>query len=433
MSRARALGLAVALLAVSAPTARAGDVAQVRLGSTLVDLVVGTDGGAWVQIMRERGSDAIGRAFPDGRFVTAGVEDYPESAALGPDGQAWFKTDAREFVRSDAAGALSALRLPGTRPFLGQALATGPDGALWVLTPRGDRLAHVTPAGAVTYTPAAIPACERTEFGTAGSPIFMSMQRASDGAMWIVDNGCSRFVRVAAAGTTQFPVMLPDPGEAAPDAAGGMWFAGEEPGHVDAAGRVRRFRLPGGSASGVAVAPDGSAWFATAFCRLARITPDGEVTSAPTPIPAQRIGFDPAGGMWLASSTRLVHVAPGEGFGACDETAPSVRVNGGRDRISLRELRRGVRVVLREPAVVTPLLFFADDEDDDSFAAAGPPPIIVEQAAGRTLRVTIPARRFARFRRMLAAGKRPLLGLNLRLSDRDGNTTLEQFPLRVRR
>jgi hypothetical protein len=162
------------------------------------------------------------------------------------------------------------------------------------------------------------------------------------------------------------------------------------------------------------------------------VTPDGELTTAPTPIPAVRIAFDPAGGMWLASPTRLVHVAAGEPFGPCDERPPTVRVNRGRDRIGLRELRRGVRVAVREPALVTPLLFFSDDEDDTDFGSANPPTIVVDDPRGRTVRVRIARGRVRRFARSLAAGQRPVLGVALRVADRDGNSDLLQFSLRVR-
>ena len=431
VSRASAVAV-LAALACATP-AQAADVTRVRLGSSITDLVTGPDGGAWVQITRDRGDEAIGRATPDGRFSTARVEQYPEAAALGPDGQAWFKLDAREFVRSDGVGRQTSVRLPGSRPFLGQPMATGADGTLWALTVPDHRFAHITPAGGVSYTPTGIPDCGKTDFLAAGSPIFTSMERASDGAMWLVDAGCSRLVRVAATQTTQFKLELPDPMGAAADAAGGMWFAGERPGHVDAAGRVRRFDLDTGGATDVAVASDGGAWFATGSCTLARVTPDGELTTAPTPIPARQIAFDPAGGMWLASATRLVHVAPGEAFGTCDDSAPEARVNRGRDRIGLRELRRGVRVAVREPALVTPILFFSDDEDDTDFGTAVPRSIVVDEPRGGALRVRIAPARVRRFARMLAAGRQPVLGVALRLDDREGNSTLQQFALRVRR
>src|SRR4051812_41563428 len=94
---------AVLALTFSAP-AHAADVAHVRLGSTIKALVAAPDGGAWVRV--ERAHDgALGRAFADGRFATARVDDLLLGAgAVGPDGQAWFTSGLREFTRVDAGG-----------------------------------------------------------------------------------------------------------------------------------------------------------------------------------------------------------------------------------------------------------------------------------------------------------------------------------------
>jgi hypothetical protein len=168
-----------------------------------------------------------------------------------------------------------------------------------------------------------------------------------DGAMWIVDQGCERLLRVTTTGTSA--VARGQHVEAiAPDADGGMWFVAVPPshevGHVDAAGTVKRFEIEDAPATDVAVAPDGSAWFALDTCRLARVTLAGDVTMTPAPIPARRLGFDPAGGLWLASHTRLVHVAPGEPAGPCDDRAATLRISPGQDggTISLKALRRGL-------------------------------------------------------------------------------------------
>jgi len=58
----------LAALALAAP-AQAGVVAEMKVGSSLDDLIVGPDGGAWVFLDR-RGASAVGRAEPDGRFRT---------------------------------------------------------------------------------------------------------------------------------------------------------------------------------------------------------------------------------------------------------------------------------------------------------------------------------------------------------------------------
>src|SRR5687768_7011262 len=113
--RNHTVSLAVALIAIAllAPPAAATDVTRVRLGSSLEDLIAGPDGGAWVRIQRGTRA-ALGRASPDGRFVTAAVDDSVDDAggALGPDGQAWFTSGLRQLVRMDAAGQVSIVGIP---------------------------------------------------------------------------------------------------------------------------------------------------------------------------------------------------------------------------------------------------------------------------------------------------------------------------------
>ena len=72
----------------------------------------------------------------------------------------------------------------------------------------------------------------------------------------------------------------------------------------------------------------------------------------PAPIPARRLAFDPAGGLWLASAARLVHNAPA---GACDDRPPSVRVS--RAAASRRCAAASASRV-REPSFVTASAFY---------------------------------------------------------------------------
>src|SRR3954452_18758672 len=93
--RNHAFSLAAALTVLASVPAQAADVTHVRLGSAIDALIAGPDGGAWVRITRPH-RVVLGRAFPDGRFVTASSEAFADSGnALGPDGQAWFKAGLR--------------------------------------------------------------------------------------------------------------------------------------------------------------------------------------------------------------------------------------------------------------------------------------------------------------------------------------------------
>ena len=81
-----------------------------------------------------------------------------------------------------------------------------------------------------------------------------------------------------------------------------------------------------------AVAPDGSVWLALGTCTLARVTPDGVLSTTPAPLPARNSAFDGTGELWLSNRLRL---ARGLG-GPCDDVAPKARVP---KRISLRAAR----------------------------------------------------------------------------------------------
>jgi hypothetical protein len=295
----------------------------------------------------------------------------------------------------------------------------------------------------VKYSPSRVPACAAQVEDT---QILMAMERAADGAMWIVDTGCERLIRVTATAVSAVPIRNGDPGVIAPDATGGMWFTkefdAEHVGHADAAGNVRQFKLPQSYASDiavatdVAVAADGSAWFALAGCTLVRVSPAGEVTTAPAPIPARRLAFDPAGGMWLASGARLVHVAPGEPFGPCDERPPSLRIGPGRDggAVSLRALRcaGGLRLTVREPTAVSAFALYSFSRADSDSAVGAVHNTVVSEARGRTIRYRVPPAQLRRFARRLAAGDRTSLVLFASAADADGNATGLTHTVRVK-
>ena len=82
-----------------------------------------------------------------------------------------------------------------------------------------------------------------------------------------------------------------------------MWFTGDnlEPhvGHIDVAGKVRRWRTPRrlGNADGIAVGPDGTAHLAFGRCVLGRLAPGKALELSGTPIPARQLAFDPNGGL----------------------------------------------------------------------------------------------------------------------------------------
>src|SRR3954451_20848468 len=111
--RNHAFSLAAALTLLTRAPAQAADVTHVRLGSSIDALIAGQDGGAWVRVTRAH-DVALGRAFPDGRFLTVRSDALRGlGSALGPDGQAWFPSGVHSFARMDTAGRVTKVAFDG--------------------------------------------------------------------------------------------------------------------------------------------------------------------------------------------------------------------------------------------------------------------------------------------------------------------------------
>jgi hypothetical protein len=81
--------------------------------------------------------------------------------------------------------------------------------------------------------------------------------------------------------------------------------------------------------------------------------------------------------------------------------------------------------------VLEAIEFFYDDKDSDRFDVGGRRRI-VQRADGRTLRLRVSAARVRRFARLLERGNQPVYALAISSADREGNSTYDQFVLRVR-
>jgi streptogramin lyase len=409
--------LAAALALLFAAPAQAADVARVPLGQEIGELLAAPNGGAWVSIVRPGATD-VGLATPDNAFRTFPIADLAiyERAALAPDGNAWFRA-AQGFVRVDSSGTTAPVPHADYAPGV---YAIGPDGAAWLA--RNNELIRIAPDGTTTTTALRVDRCKRVGAS--------AIARASDGAMWLADSLCG-LIRLAPDGTVTRVVKVKSwPWKLAADGAGGVWFAAQfdaSAGHVDAAGKVTVAKTKA-SWSDVAVAPDGSAWFAGWRCRLLRVTPNGEQTVVRAPIPANRIAFDPGGGLWLASPARLVHNEPA---GACDQTPPAYRITPsfktnreGYGTVSLAGLRRarGFKIRFTEPVDVEGYLLEPREEDPFTGVAK-----IVTAEHGATLRIPVSSRRL----RSWAKRKRVDLELAVEVKDREGNYADTDVVLRV--
>jgi streptogramin lyase len=420
----------VVALTAAAP-AQAGVVFQTKLGSSVEDMVVGPAGGAWVFIDRPGRHDAIGRAEPDGRFRTAATDEYSVAGTLGPDGRAWYRIGNARFQRADAAGTLDTVGPEGADDGVGSVFAAGPDGTMWLPTYLRDAVWHMSPDGTRVRIPTAFPKpCDSVAE-------LVDMTKASDGAMWLADQDCAQLVKLGAAGASTIALEF-EPEDLAPDAAGGVWVGGElerSIAHVDAAGTVTAFDLPDDApfTEDVAVAPDGSAWFATGRCRLLRVTPAGEMTTSRAPIHVDEVGVDAAGGLWGAGQGGLAHLVPGEPVDKCDDRAPSVRISPGGTSISLRTLRRrgAFTITVREPALVYALAVYFDGVQREGDASDSLDRI-VRTPRGARLRYRVTRAELRRLADQLAAGRKPSVTINAIARDAEGNSDVATVIARIK-
>jgi streptogramin lyase len=420
---------AAAAFALAAP-AQAGIVGEAQLGSFMHSLVVGPDGGAWVTIERP-GRGAVGRAGLDGSFRTTLSDEDGSPGVFGPDGKAWFRTGPATFLRADAGNALDTVRVGDSDDPVQDPFAIGADGTLWAPTLDYDAFWHITADGNRVRVPATFPKPCDTYVD------YTDMVAAADGAMWLADRLCDRLIRVGPAGTTTVALDI-DPEDLAADHAGGVWVSGSLEHsvlHVDAAGEVTPFTVPDEAyTDAVAVAPDGSAWFLAAACELLRVTETGAMTTSPTPIQADELGFDPAGGIWLKGYARLAHLAPGEPAAPCDRRAPKARISPNVSKLSLRRLRRRheFTITVREPAMLEIDATYIDDTDHDADADRSLERI-VRSPTGGTLRYRIPQRRIRTLERIVAAKHKARLIVSAVTTDLDGNPEATVVIARVTR
>ena len=396
-------------------SAQAADTLRLGLQSTLRQVVTGPDGGAWAGVYSYEHSRII-RVMPQGALRPTPVEYLGGDGGLGPDGQAWFP-EGRGVMRIDAAGAQTAIPLESV-PF-GQ-LTTGPDGTAWLTG--NDVILRVAPDGTVSPTPLTVPGCPKFR------PY--ALARASDGAMWFSD--LCGLVRLPPGGSA---AVVASPRRVwarklVPDQQGGVWFSTDhEPGggHVAANGRVTLLKSkdPFGMQD-VAVAPDGSAWFAGGKCTLSRASAHGTLTTQRTAIPAWYVGFDPSGGLWLGSLARLQHTTLDAPVGRCDDTPPSARVVPDPSKpVSLATLRRqgGFKITIREPFAIEG--YVIDSDADESIAGVNR---AVTARGGRTVRIAMSARLLRRIARRTGQP----LGLSADVRDREGNYASLEYELRFK-
>ena len=258
----RAWGLAITMVAVTAPAMLSGSPHPVQAATTPTSEPCNAQAGA---------------------------------LTTGPAGRLWL-TEARdnEGVAVSPAGAMTEYPVPtaGAQP---GAIAVGSDGRLWFTEPGANKIAAMTPSGRITEYPAA--------FGNGG---LGDITAGPDGALWFTDGAVGRITVDGV--VTFFNVQLATGITAGPD--GNLWFTqGAAVGRITPAGQVTEFTPPHSTGRAITRGPDGALWFpedgGPSFATyVGRITTSGQVTdfqvgSADKGPLLSRIASGPDGNLWV--------------------------------------------------------------------------------------------------------------------------------------
>ena len=240
-------------------------------------------------------------------------QDAPSAITRGPDGDPWVLTVGDNL---DTGGALTHFGLdletfPGyadlgrSSPAAGVTVA---DGALWVVTNRGELevSAWSTDGTPIVGRGANLTDIDPNVSGGAG------ITTGPDGALWVTT--FSKIWRIATEGrsVTEFPLApgtAPRAITAGPD--GALWFTTQgKIGRLTTAGNVRYFTVPSQpnvTPGDITEGPDGALWFTEGSAnKLGRITPDGQITEYPvSALPnghPKAITAGPDGALWFTDN-----------------------------------------------------------------------------------------------------------------------------------
>lgn len=247
-----------------------------------------------------------------------GYPPNPDGIAAGADGNLWVaEPGVNKIARVTPSGAITEFPVPGG--MLPTAVTAGPDGNVWFAQRGG--VGSITPAGKVTL------------YKVDG--IISSITPGPDGNLWFTENFRGKIGRVTPSGQITLFNIPTRPGgsssnpftiTAGPD--GRLWFTesnvdANKIGWITTAGVFTEFSVPtAGSPRGITAGPDGNLWFIHASTsvedRVAKITPAGVITeyvlsSIKNSVPVSIVS-GPDGNLWLTESnnthTKVARVTP---------------------------------------------------------------------------------------------------------------------------
>jgi len=179
------------------------------------------------------------------------------------------------------------------------AIAPGPDGALWFTLASGN-IGRMTSAG--TFTSYPIPTAASAPMGIAAGP---------DGAMWFTESAANQIGRITTAGVvTEYPVLTANssPWGIASGPDGNLWFTeynADNIGSITTSGIVTEYRnVYGANPAGITTGPDGALWF-TEYIQVGRVTTGGSFSSwsvTATSNSPQGIASGSDGALWFTEA-----------------------------------------------------------------------------------------------------------------------------------
>ncbi|MBV9646414.1 MAG: hypothetical protein JO043_03025, partial [Candidatus Eremiobacteraeota bacterium] len=287
----------------------------------LQQLAVGADGALW---FTETTTPAIGRIDSQAHvstFLMPSAAGEPIAITPGPDGNIWFSFygPPQGLGRLTMSGKMTTFpqSYPGGRIW---GMTAGPDRNIWFTDWDANLVGRMTTSGKPTLY----------QLKEMGGPNGITI--GPDGALWIAEQGAlsgsqqtpGRILRMALDGRllSSFP-LSPRSWQTAPvnitsGADGNLWFTeGEQTGHpwnierITLHGAITKFWLGRNDIgfSGLALGSDGNMWITEGEKKLARVTPNGDVTEFFIPKPgsneAQPRGIvsGPLGDLWFVETT----------------------------------------------------------------------------------------------------------------------------------
>ncbi len=247
------------------------------------------------------------RNFTEFGIATAG--SFANNIANGSDGNLWFtQGGGNKVAKVTPAGAITDYSLPTAASGVFD-IAAGADGNLWFTEQSVNKIGKITPAGVVsefTIPPAT---------GISGISPY-GIAAGSDGNLWFTEQTTNSIGRVSTSGAfARFAVptasSAPKRIAAGPDS--NLWFtqaSGNKIGRISTSGTITEYAIPTANSSPGAITkgPDGAMWFVEeAGRKVGRITTVGTITeftvSASSNLTSSTITTGPDGNLWFTYGT----------------------------------------------------------------------------------------------------------------------------------